>query len=183
MPRSREKESYQGRRKGGHCSHGTRPSSLKPRDAGAPAVSEGWRKAQKPPGRLGGGAGSTPAAEGEGDGSAHRPELEGKRQTPATGSSSSSPLATGRGSHAPCSGVTAPGAQKEAWGVGVGKDESSRPTSPSRLAPAPSQNPAAASRRSRCSSSDSLSPLRPAEERRRTGRETNENAALTAAVR
>lgn len=37
---------------------------------------------------------------------AHRPELEGKRQAQATGSSN--PLATGRGSHAPCSGVTAP---------------------------------------------------------------------------
>lgn len=59
-----------------------------------------------------------PAAEGEGASSAlrcaalagggwaHRPELQGKRQAQATGSSS--PLATGRGSHAPRSGVTAP---------------------------------------------------------------------------
>lgn len=103
----------------GYCSHGTQPAPSDSRDAGAPAASGSWRKAQMPPGRPGGGACSLPAAEGEGASSALRcaalaegvvgAQTRAGRQAPsAQATGSSSPLATGRGSHAPCSGVTAP---------------------------------------------------------------------------
>lgn len=157
LPWSKEKATRGAGRR--HCSHGTQPSPLNTRDAGAPAASEDWRKAQQPPGRLGGGAGSMPAAEGEGVGrrADQSWKASAKRQAPSAGDRQQQPTRDWEGFSRPLLRGDCTRAQKEAWRGE--EDESSRPTSPSQLATAPSQNPAAASRRSGGSTSDSLSPL------------------------